>query len=255
VSTGSTVIELAGFADTCCAQITFSPDGRYLVLMDGEQNTSLWDLENNREHISLGEIQGVFFSPDGKAVAANQYYAQTINIWSIDSKQEIQELGGFVTAAPVYHVDFSADWRYLIWGARARSQLQSVTTGEMGKEFQISNARFSPDGQILAGTEDGWGSFECTGQLCLFELPGGELLSKLEHDSLVRSFEFSPEGHLLASVSQDLIRVWDFATSSELVALELQSEEGAWKLAFSPDGRVLAVYISPGFTQLWGISP
>ena len=254
-SKGSILQELSGISDTCCTQITFSPDGRYLGLMNGQQDYSLWDLEDNREHFSLGEAQGVFFSPDGKTIAVELYYSQTITLWSISSKQATQILSGFKTAAPVYHVDFSPDWRYLLWGARARSQLQSVSTGQMGLEFQISSARFSPDSQIMAGTEDGWGSFECTGQLCLFELPSGELLSKLEHETLIRSFEFSPDGTLLASLSQDLIRIWDLATRSELVALEHQSEEGAWKLAIAPDGRVLAVHIPGNFTQLWGVVP
>jgi WD40 repeat protein len=254
-SNGSILRELSGIADTCCAKITYSPDGSYLAVMDGQHNYSLWDLEDDREHFTLGEFQRVYFSPDGKTIAAESPKSLTITLWAIGSKQETQILSGFMTAAPSYHVDFSPDWRYLLWGARSRSQLQSVSTGQMGIEFRISNARFSPDSQIIAGTEDGWGPFECTGQLCLFDLPSGELLTKLEHETLIRSLDFSPDGHLLASLTQDLIRIWDLATRSELVVLEHQSKEGAWRLTFSPDRRVLAVHIPDSFTQLWGVVP
>lgn len=258
VASGTIVDELSGISDTCCSGITFSPDGRYLALAEWQQNSSVWDLENDREHLSLGMVQQVHFSPDGKTIAAESTDQLSVTLWDFEGKQEIQTLSGFMTAAPIYYVHFSPDWSLLLWGtSRVGVELMDMSTGQMGAEIEISMAEFSPDSKILAGTEEGWGPFECTAQLCLFDLPGGNLLAKLEHETetIINSLAFSPDGRLLASQSQDLVKIWDLAMRSELVAFEPQSEEGAWKVIFSPDGRMLAVHLRGGFTQLWGVAP
>lgn len=89
-----------------------------------------------------------------------------------------------------------------------------------------------------------------------------ELVVQIGHRSEVLSARFSPDGTMLASGSEDgVVKLWHVATGALLRTLSLNvsselivSSEGQLApLAFSPDGKVLAVGYRPGAVTLWDV--
>jgi WD40 repeat protein/tRNA A-37 threonylcarbamoyl transferase component Bud32 len=91
------------------------------------------------------------------------------------------------------------------------------------------------------------------------------LLGALEHASRVRAWlqgfdapvnasAFSPDGRLLATVTEHGTTLWDTATWRR-VGPPLRSRQGGWGWAdFSPDGRTLAIAGGKGRVELWDVA-
>jgi WD40 repeat protein/class 3 adenylate cyclase len=93
----------------------------------------------------------------------------------------------------------------------------------------------------------------------------GTLLGALEHGSQIRAWlqgfdspvnasAFSPDGKLLATMTQDGTTLWDTRTWRP-VGPPLRSSQGGWEGAdFSPHGRTLALAGRAGRVELWDVA-
>jgi WD40 repeat protein len=77
----------------------------------------------------------------------------------------------------------------------------------------------------------------------LWEVATGRLKTTFTgHAALIWSLSFSPDGKILASGSYDgTIKLWDLATGEPRTTLR-----GSARLAFSPDGTILAATTDHG---------
>lgn len=111
---------------------------------------------------------------------------------------------------------------------------------------KLTNIAFAPDGKRLAGATVG-------GDLFLWDTATGKVLGKKKGPATLERKElpvvFSPDGKTLASASGLTVRLLNAANLKEKARLEVPADvkDGEIeRLAFSPDGRVLAgTYISP----------
>jgi WD40 repeat protein len=234
----------------CCGQVLLAPDGGSLVTMTG-QTATLWDLATGGEVYSRADVQAVHFSPDGTRLAFESGIALRVSIWDRRTGRDVRQLTGFETAAPVYGVKFSPDWRTMYWAARASMQFSDVESGALGAFVPYSWGEFSPRGDRIAVVEDGW-IYQTVGQVIVLDLDSGETVAVLDHhaDAIVRSVAYSPDGRLLATGLGDTIKIWDALSGVELATLP-PSEGSVGSLAFSADGRMLLSTTDGSLAEFW----
>ena len=126
---------------------------------------------------------------------------------------------------------------------------------------RISSVVFSPDGKTLAG-----GSSDHT--VRLWDVKTGEPKGTLTgHRHTVNSVAFSPDGKLLASSGSydHTVRLWDTETWEPKGTLnghtnghterfiEIPFSPWVTGVAFSPDGKTLAIGSTDGTLRLWKV--
>ena len=256
------------------ADIAFSPNGELLA---AGTNLGVWlyDVATSREVALLPapRVEDIAFSPDGRTLASSGPYE--IRLWEVTTAHQIAAID--LDHSPE-SLAFSPDGRTLAFGSRAGIELWDVATRTLKAAVHekvawgMQSVAFSPDGRTLAaGTWTDYSvrlwdvatttrtaifkghkdnvtsvSFSPDGRTVasasrdhtvkLWDVAARSIVTTLEgHESFVSNVVFSPDGMSLASAS-DKVKLWDLATGN---ATTFSSTNG--NLAFSPDGRTLAV--------------
>jgi WD40 repeat protein len=212
----------------------FSPDGSLLAVavgtragVDDHGFLVVWDTRNHRERERLDtgteEPNALTFSADGNHLIAATYQLVT------GEDLTAHKRGGIRT-----------------WRTVDLSVVGSAPTGE----HQVLSLAAGPDGSTLAvaGTNR---------RVELRRLSDQHLLRSLPHPFSVRQVVYSPDGRLLATstTGDKLIRLWDASTGALLAELTGNQGGGAYSLAFSPDGKILAGSDPTGDVGLWHVDP
>jgi uncharacterized caspase-like protein len=116
----------------------------------------------------------------------------------------------------------------------------------------VSGMRFSPDGRLLAASEEYYD--RTSRRLKLWDVAAQKGRVLLDIPEGRNTFNtFSADARLLASAASDnTIKLWDAAAGRELYSL---TGDGSSinSLAFSPDGAMLAAASFDGSTMLWDV--
>ncbi len=238
--------------------VAFSPDGRLIVTAgkvsdDGIGSVLLWDMASGQRLATLsGHYRldtGVVFSPDGATLAVASFNnggaipgtapKWMVKLWDVATRRASATFSDDGYAGKVA---FSPDGKLLVVSTDV-VQLIRMTDRRVTDSFPGANAIFSPDGKLVALSTEG--------SVVIRDLAGRTRVT-VPAASLV-DLEFSPDGTMLAVGTGDgVVRVCD-VRSGRVVATDpgrqrhfdaagVTATEGALQdLAFSPDGRTVAV--------------
>jgi eukaryotic-like serine/threonine-protein kinase len=290
----------------CLLVAGFSSDSRRLVGV-GYKESKLWNLENGamtnvplqgfnklRDRKWNGFMQA---SEDACGAEPKAVYGQTngvLEVWNLASMSRVASWrvdDQFVATAAIspdgqFIATSGTNGQIILWETATRRVVRRLEALASGGMWCV---RFSPDGGLLAGSQDTriglWDvdtgallrelpsaggfvlslAFSPDGRLLataefnrtarLWDIPSGSLRTLTGHVQGVGSVAFSPDGKTLATSSDDCrVKLWNLATEQEMATLQLPG--GCRSVRFSPDGRTLAVgyLLEPEqFIRLWEI--
>jgi WD40 repeat protein/serine/threonine protein kinase len=218
----------------CAWCIGFSPDGRYLLALRGEQ-IEVWDLEQGGKSVLTVPSGGTAFTPDGTRLAVTGR-GQTV-VYDLVSHAEVMKWEGWRTHD---RIQFGPpDGRLLAFFNMPDVQIRDMDSGELVYTLQhpggVPIAVWHPGGKILAAGCNDY-------RIYIWNTQTGQRLAVLEgHEAEVTQLAFSHTGDLLASAGWDgTVRLWDVHTWKLLVTSPGADALGLPQLQFSPDDRLLS---------------
>lgn len=220
-----------------------------------------------------GEIDIVAFSPDGKLLAVGgaskplrpdtKETASDVAIWDVSARKQLTTLAG--QTGPLSALAFSPDSKLLATSNEEGVKVWDVATGKevaVLKGFPLGAIRlqFAPSGRVLAGISSG-DNKKILNQVQLVDVASWKALATLDLGvESAHSLTFSPDGKTLAVGSGEFdskTEVWKrghvWVCDPDGTALKKKLEIPQSKvtaLAFSPDGKALAIGSNPA--PPWG---
>src|SRR5262249_32310597 len=108
----------------------------------------------------------------------------------------------------------------------------------------INLISYTPHGQILVATS-GW--------LIYILITSHEIISLRGHKGKIISISVSPDGKLLATVSEDnTAKIWSLSSRKEIASLS--EERTITHASFSADGKYLSASFTDGSVRVWEIN-
>jgi WD40 repeat protein/serine/threonine protein kinase len=201
--------------------LAFSPDGRWLVSSHGDGAILVWNVEERERVADFNEhsepVRAVAFSPDGKQIASASEDRSVI-IWGVDNGRKEAVLAGNPRTTATFQE--GQGW---------------VTKGGLrsGQNTRLSGVAFFPDQKSLASCDQ-------LGHVIVWDLLSRQprlIFKRPDSEPGTYCLAVSPDGRWIV-VSHG---VYESATGRQVIDFFRKGDGGIYGVAFSLDGRLLAV--------------
>jgi WD40 repeat protein len=221
--------------------IQLSKDGKSLVIGSAGSVGIMHELDRSEAIEFKGHEDSVTrmaISPDQNLVVTGSD-DQTIRVWKMPDAKQFTVIKGHTAA--VTGLAFSPDGKVLVSGdSKGNILFHEADSGTLlGKVERLGEGltrlAFSPDGKYVAASL-------ATGQVAFVEpdAPYRLILTQAKHSAKIRGLAVSPDSKSVVAADEDgLVQVYD-PVSGKAVR-DFKVEGGAAGLAFSSDGKLLAV--------------
>jgi serine/threonine protein kinase/WD40 repeat protein len=196
-----------------------------VILPDGNANVLVWDGPTGKlvhEFRHLRTADALAFSPDNLLLAAG-YEDGKVRIWSLWDGKTLAVLSS--DRLDILSLAFSPDAR-------------------------LSNDKASMNGRLAAG--------DSGATVTIWNLANQQTSAQYRGSNYaVNAVAFSPDGSMLASSGRVIAKLWDTTTGHLILDLNTKQNGTYVGLAFSPDGKRLAVCstrnFQPGMVVIWDL--
>ena len=240
--------------------VDVSPDGSLAISGSRDMTAGLWDLQTGNGIGTLNGhtdiVQRASFSPDGRRALTAGGNDPTIRLWDVAAQTVTAELRGHL--GHVTEAVFSHDGRHIL--SASTDITLRLWELESGREVRRFGPRQSSSPMLLSAALSADGrralSGDQSGTVEWWDVETGRQLASSNVATDVNAVAFTPDGRQAVLACGDhCVRIWRLPSESAAAAVLATAVEAdpdlrgtlnfaphaATSVAFSPDGRTLAV--------------
>jgi len=195
-------------------------------------------------------VVSVRYSPDGSRIVSGAC-DKTIKIWDAVTGSHIMTLGDHKGC--VNSVEYSRDGTYIVSGSSDKSiKMWDASSGSVmftiPLDAEVKSVGFNKDiSRIVSSSGNLVQIWDALQSSSIMDLTG--------HTELVNAVQYSPDGTLIASCSNDnTIKIWDAIKKGPAKITFTGHNSNVNSIVFSPDGRRLASASSDNTVKIWDIT-
>jgi len=262
------------------SDITISPDGTQLASSGGDNIINVWDVSNGNVLMTFTgqnpEMRAMAWSPDSTILAAVSSLRSSrtgglLYLWNVSTDEEIRVSTNYTAgASDMIWSDDSEQLAISGYSPSGSVFIVDVETGEVLRwlgghaHFSDIDIDWSPDSTRLAsaGQQSSGEGKIIIWNATIWDPFSSQQLSSIEtHEMGALNIAWSADSSLLFSLGDyGNLRIWHVTSSEELRTIEGYASRNVWgqrgeNLAFSPDGKQLAVVADNNIIYIFEIVP
>jgi WD40 repeat protein len=238
----------------CINDVSYSPNGRYIVTASNDRTAIIWDAVNG---VMIRKLSGhtncvlkAKWSPDGTRIATASS-DETAIIWDANTGKRLNILNGqnsYVTNliwspnGNFIATEGNLDYTVIVWDAIHGTKINSFEDNYSSDDFS-----WSRDSRRIA-----IGGKNYEGAIIWDVITGTKLLTFDGHNNMIWNLSWSPDGNRLATASIDSFAIiWDVKTGA--IIHILKGSAGLYHISWSPDGSKVATSSRDSNAIIWDV--